>query len=100
MPVMKPAMSDRNLTPTSRELLSPSSFPVTDGPKIEQGQVTGAVPSVTVTPAPGVSRFRLSSTARLLIVAVPVEGAVQANDQLARPVAGRQVVPPSTEIST
>ena len=60
-------MSDWNLTPTSVEAGSPESgvAGVTLVPQIEHGQFT-----LTVTPGPGVSRFPLSSTARVLIVVV------------------------------
>ena len=46
--------------------------------QIEHGQVTGpGAPTVTVTPAAGVSRLPLSSAARLRIVTVPFAAGVQ-----------------------
>ena len=39
--------------------------------------VSGTVPAVTVMPAPGASRLPLSSTARVRIVNVPLDGGVQ-----------------------
>ncbi len=68
MPVTAPNVSEVNLTPTSADWGSPESATggVTFVPHIEQGQET-----LTLTPAEGVSRFELSSTARDLIV---VEG--------------------------
>src|SRR5215471_8370112 len=57
-------------------------------------------PTVTVTPAPEVSRLPLSSTALLLIVTEPKPAGVQEKLQFAWPVAGCHVVPPSTETST
>src|SRR5215831_11466267 len=70
---MKPKVSARNLTPTSIAAGSPESMVcgVVAGPQIEQGQLM-----LTVTPAPGVSRFPLSSTARVLIVAGSPESMV------------------------
>src|SRR5712692_5709196 len=58
------------------------------------------VPIVTATPADGVSRLALSSTARLLIVTGPEPFAGQLYDQFVVPVVGCQVAPPSTETST
>src|SRR5438128_10517469 len=63
-----------------------------------QGQPCGV--SVIATPELGCSRFPLSSAARLMIVVDPLVAAVQAKVQLSRPVAGFQVIPPSTETST
>ena len=58
-------MSVLNFTPTSVAAASPESAcaGVVLVPQIEQGQLT-----LTVVPAPGVSRLPLSSTARDLIV--------------------------------
>ena len=47
-----------------------------------------------------ITRFGRDNLGVLWIVAEPVAGAVHVNDQVARPVAGRQVAPPSTETST
>src|SRR5260370_40742624 len=57
-------------------------------------------PTVTVTPALGLSMLTLSSTALLLIVAEPEPAGVHEKLQFAWPVAGCHVVPPSTETST
>src|SRR4051812_26472025 len=65
------------------------------GPQIEHGQVMS-----TVTPAPGVCRLPLSSTARHLIVVDGLPWAVHVYDQLVVPLASCQVVPPSVETST
>ena len=77
---------------------------VTDPGQMLHGQVPGGggvpVPTVTVRPAEGVSVRELSSVARVLMVTVLSELGVQAYDQLALPVASRQVVPLSTETST
>src|SRR6266403_3140127 len=62
--------------------------------------LTGALGTVTVTPADGVSRLPLSSTARLLIFIEPEVKTVQLYVQLSRPLAGCHVCPPSSEIST
>src|SRR3954453_482739 len=99
MPVIDPATSEVNFTPSSTAWLSPSSLPTLAVLfHSEQGHV--AAPPLTATPGPGVSTLRLSSMARLWIVAPPADGAFHVNDQLPRPVAGFQVVPPSTETST
>src|SRR5262249_22016976 len=102
MPVMKPFWSDLNLTPTLTLALSGAEATAGVGlaGQIVQGHAPPAPLTVTVTPAPGVSRFPLSSTARLLIVTCPEPFTVQRKVQDPRPVAGCQVVPPSTETST
>src|SRR3954449_2038233 len=64
------------------------------GPQIEHGQVMP-----TVTPAPGVWRLPLSSTARHSIVVDGLPCAVHVYDQLVVPLASCQVVPPSVETS-
>ena len=59
--------------------------------------------TVTVMPAAGVSRLPLSSTARLLMVTVPVPAGrpgIAPALTVGRRVAGCQVVPPSAETST
>src|SRR5471030_3296528 len=102
MPVMKPAVLERNLTPSSVELVSPSSAfcgVAVDG-QIVQGHVRVEAVIVTVRPADGVSMFPLSSNARLLIVAEPTTIGVHWYVQLVVPVAWFQVVPPSVETST
>src|SRR5262245_16270413 len=75
MPVMVPATSAVNFTPISTGLSGPPSTPT--GVAV-LGQMVQLVvhgdpepPTDTVTPAEGISRFPLSSTARLLIVTEP-----------------------------
>src|ERR1700761_9459097 len=100
MPVIEPAESARNLTPTSMALPSPLSRAAgaVDEFQILQGQVTGT--TLTLTPLPGVSMLPLSSTARLKSVIEPAALGVHTKLQLERPVAGCQVLPPSPENST
>src|SRR4051794_29417623 len=100
MPVTVPVWSAVNLTPTLVAFLSESLgvAGIALGAKMVHGQVFGAAP--TVTPGPGVSRLPLSSAARLLIVTWPEERGVQLYVHAERPVAGCQVVPPSTDTST
>src|SRR6266550_5772197 len=62
-----------------------------------QGQFAG--PMVTVVTAVGCSRLPVSSTARLLMLAVPSTPGRQLNVQFSRPAARRHVDPPSTETS-
>src|SRR5271169_3859385 len=69
-------------------------------PKMVQGQVCVPAPTVTVTPADGVSILPLSSVARLRRVAVLLPEAVQVKVQLPSPVAGCQVAPLSVDTST
>src|SRR5712692_551192 len=100
MPVMVPLTSGRNLTPSSTALVSVAVCAgVGEAFQMLHGQAGGDV-IVTVTPAPGCSRLPLASVARLVMVLVPATGGVQANDQFSRPVAGCQVLPPSTDTST
>src|SRR5208337_1035516 len=97
---MEPARSDLNLTPSSRGESDPASE--VDGvelPKSVHGQVCVPAPTVTVTPAEGVSMLPLSSVARLRRVAVLLPEAVQVKVQLASPVAGCQVAPLSVDTS-
>src|SRR5438067_2869986 len=96
---MKPSWSAVNLTPTLTAALSDCDGVggVTVDAQIVHGQALGA--TVTATPLPGVSRLPLSSTARLLIVTLPVLDGVQLYVQLARPLAGCHVVPPSVDTS-
>ena len=68
-----PAIEDWNFIPTSIGLASPSG---TMGGVADAGKKLLPV-TVTVRPAPAVSRFTLSSTARDLIVNVPAVGATQ-----------------------
>ena len=63
------------MTPSSTAAGSFSSGAVKESFQIEQGQVRAV--TLTVTPAPGVSRLPLSSAARVLIVALPVAPGVQ-----------------------
>src|SRR4051794_8361247 len=100
MPVMKPFCSAVNLTPRLTAAESGSLTSVGTAP--DDHTVHGHVrtPTVTLTPAAGVSRLPLSSTARLLSVTEPVPLGVQVYVQLARPIAGCHVVPPSTDTST
>jgi len=74
---MVPAVSVRNLTPCSTAVGSfvEGSVGTTEGSQMLHGHARG--PMVTVTPADGNPRFALSSTARLLIVALPTEPGVQ-----------------------
>src|SRR5215467_13074752 len=62
--------------------------------------VIGGLGTVTATPADGVSRLALSSTARLRTLIDPALRGVQEYDQVDSPVAGCQVCPPSVETST
>src|SRR3954453_3383213 len=97
MPLMVPKLSDVNFTPTSPGV---GSLESTDPgfvlvPQIEHGHVTSIE-----TPAPGVCRLALSSTARALIVVDGLPCANHEYDQLVVPVAGCHVAPPSVETST
>src|SRR4030095_15019641 len=100
---MKPLTSERNLTPNSTATLSGSvGFAgVAVGAQILlPTQLPLPVPTVTVTPAPGVARSALASTDRLVRVTDPDPLGVQLYVQVARPLAGCQLAPPSTETST
>src|SRR4051794_28316508 len=82
--------------PTSTEDVSPALG--VDGvaaPSSEHGQVT-----FTPTPADGVSRLPLSSTARVRIVVAGLPCAFHVYVQLDVPLAGCHVAPPSVETST
>ncbi len=72
---MVPATSDLNLTPSSTALSGPPSTSVGTAVLGQMVQLlvqpVPPAPTVTVTPALGVSRFPLSSTARLLRVTEP-----------------------------
>ena len=68
MPATRPAVVERNFTPTSTAELSVVSAAlagVAPLPQMLHGQLWLPVPAVTVTPAPGVWRLPLSSAARL-----------------------------------
>src|SRR5580765_7438781 len=101
---MKPSVSVRKRTPTSTGLVSgnPGLPGTADASHAVHGQGPGgAEPTLTVMPAPGTSRFAQSSAARTRRFAGPlVAGVVQLNVQLAPPVAGDHVAPPSTLTST
>src|SRR5262245_28231352 len=56
--------------------------------------------TLTFTTLAGFSRLPVSSTARLLMVVGPTSAGFQVYLQLLWPVAGCQVIPPSTETST
>src|SRR6266511_5473149 len=98
---MNPLMSERNFIPRFTAAPSVLSGPtVSEGENMLHGQLIGAAaPMVTVTPADGVSRRRLSSEARLRIVTDPVVVGVHLYDQFSRPIAGCHVVPPSSDTS-
>ena len=71
---MRPAALERNFTPTSSgpvSLVSAALAGVADVPQMLHGQDWLPLPIVTVTPAEGVSRLAVSSTARLRIVRLP-----------------------------
>src|ERR1051325_8806618 len=100
---MEPSVSVRNFKPSSLALVSP--LDATAGTvlalQIEHGHGRDAM--VTVIPAPGTSRFALSSTARVLMVTVPecagVHVCVHRVCPGVHPETGCHVAPPSTEIS-
>src|SRR5919109_3056028 len=97
MPLIVPYVSVLNLTPTSTGVGSVESGAIGETlvPHSEQGHVT-----LTETPALGVCRLPLSSTARHLIVVDGLPWAIQVYDQLVVPVASCQVAPPSVDTST
>src|SRR5688572_14709761 len=97
--VMLPALLERKRTPSSTEFGSASTVlaGVSRGHS-EQGQA--ALPTLNVRVAGELCRLPLSSTARTRTVTSPVVVGTQVYDQLVRPVAARQVVPPSTDTST
>ena len=72
---MKPEASERNFTPNSIPLGSRSWGALTELLQIEQGH--GLWTTLTPTWAPGLSRLPLSSTARALIVVLPMDVGVQ-----------------------
>src|SRR3989442_1544018 len=94
---MKPLTEERNFKPSSTafgsEMLGRRGVVVPS--QMLQGHVT-----LTVIPAPGVSRLPLSSIARLLITFDAALDGIQWYVQLAPPVVRCHVVPPSTETST
>src|SRR4051794_6024979 len=98
MPVMDPAVSTVNLTPTSVLVVSGSDgLPgVTELLHTLHGQLRGE--TVTATDA-GVPMFPLSSVARARTVALPAAPGDQVYDQVPRPLAGCQVEP-SVDTST
>src|SRR5437764_3357282 len=96
IPLIVPATSEVNLTPTVMALVSPESLVTGVAfPHIEQGHET-----FTVMPLEGVSTFPPSSIARVMILAVGTRFGTQLYDQELVPVAGCQVEPPSVETST
>src|SRR6188472_489928 len=104
MPVIEPATSEVNFTPSVTEAVSESAtVPGTvDAVQTLHGQPPPPEPDPTVTgtPGPAVSRLPLSSTARLRIVVEKFPDGVQVYVQLARPLAGCHVLPLSTDTST
>src|SRR5207248_11588553 len=99
-PLTNPSTSVWKLTPTS--MAAPSLADALPGVVFALQMPHGHVRGVTVTaiPAPGVSRFPLSSTARVRSVAEPGAAGVQLYVQFDVPVAGCHVEPPSTDTST
>ena len=82
-----PLTSDLNFTPNSAALSGPSIYQRRYRRARPDGAVRGtccptAAPTVTVTPAPGVSRLPLSSIALLLIVTEPERRASTDNSRL------------------
>src|SRR5665647_3046009 len=94
---MTPEVSDLNLTPTSTAEALPESARTGGVPTPQMEHVH---PMLSDVPAEGVSRFPLSSTARVLMVALGWPCATQLYVQPVVPVAGCQVVPPSVDTST
>src|SRR5690349_10275139 len=99
---MNPSASTRKRTPSSLEV--PSFASIVPGTVAASQAVHGQLGvfgvTVTVMPAPGLSRLPQSSTARVSSVTLPAVAGVHANVQLAPPCARAQVVPPSTDTST
>src|SRR5688572_1657926 len=95
---MLPATFERKRVPSSTEFGSASTplLGVTPGHS-EHGHAAPPITKVTVVGA--LCRLPLSSTPRTRTVADPVDGPTQVYDQLARPEAGCQVLPPSVETS-
>src|SRR3954454_21139698 len=102
MPLITPSTSVRNLSPSSTEPVSESSSGAggtTEAAQIEHGHVRDPF-RVTLTPPDAISRFPVSSKARLRMLTVPEPAAVHEKVQLVVPVAARQVVPPAVDTST
>ena len=101
---MRPAVCERNFTPTSTGLTSVVSATragVAPGPQMLHGHVCGPEPTVTVTPGFGLSMFPLSSAARVRSVVVPDDPEVfHVYVHVPRPVAGCHVWPLSVDTST
>src|SRR5215470_136575 len=95
---MKPLMSLRNLTPSSRALASPAS--ATGGVAVVGFHRLHGQVRVTVTPDEGTSMLPLSSMPRLLIVMAPMPVTGSTIDQLSRPFARCHVAPLSIDTST
>src|SRR2546427_2569637 len=97
---MKPPICERNFTPNSTGCASTTlaTAGVADRSQMLHGQVKAV--TLTLVPALGVSRFPLSSVARLLITAGPPVDGVQWYVQFPCPVARCHDAPPSTETST
>src|SRR3954451_23078411 len=102
MPLIVPAASEWNFTPTSTDDASPWSVTsgVTFGPHTEHGQVI-----LTATAAESVPVLPLSSVARVLIADVSTPCAIHVYDHVVLAAAlamvvGCQVAPLSVEIST
>src|SRR5205823_5273244 len=100
-PVTKPAVIDRNLTPSSTA--GGSGKLATDGVDVTSQMLHGHVcvlMTLTVALGPGVSTLPLSSVARLLITTEPAVAGLQWYVQLSRPVAECHDAPLSTDTST
>src|SRR3989442_14894881 len=97
---MTPLMSGRNLTPTSIAFTSGTStcHGTADASQIVHGQLAAVTVIVVVVVAP--SRFPLSSTARLRILAGPSAPGPHLKLLLSRPMAGCHLAPPPTQPST
>src|SRR5258705_1609566 len=101
MPVMKPATSLLNFTPSSTALVSAAlgRTGTVDGfHRLVQGQLPAMI--ATVTPLLATSGLPLSSNARLRIVVTPITPGDQSKLQIEVPSAPCHVAPPSTETST
>src|SRR2546426_10327711 len=104
MAEMYPLVSVRNFKPNSLPLVSPLEMIAGTALEFQIEQGHGRVATLILIPAPGVSRFAVSSTARLLIVTLPailgVHVCVHVLLPGVHPDAGCHVAPPSTETST
>src|SRR4029079_14078947 len=104
MPVIEPATSEVNSTPSVTGAVSESAtVPGTiDAGHTLQGHPPPPEPDPTVIGmlAPGASRLPLSSTARLRIVVEKLPEGGHVEVQFARPLAGCHVAPLSTDSST